>query len=275
MMKAKLIRLVQEKKQTLSEILFYDDVNLKLSVKALELPDRNNQHSISRIPAGKYMCVRRWSEKYGWHYILKDVPNRDFILIHFGNYYTDYRGNCGDNIHFTDNRGYIYENEKYPSYWRWHEMCDDRGIMSIKAITSDRGGLKLFEDFLQKCREYIKASNDLKEFYNTENAIQLTKDDVSEDFYNEFKNKYDSFYFTVNRRNMYFEQTTWFSRFKNIAKAETIKKKRDEFNAQKEYYNKRVRDELFNIKKRKAEWFEANGISVRNAYLFIQRLKAM
>ncbi len=92
-MKAKLIRLVQEEKQTLSSLLFFDDdVNLLLSVKALELPDRNNQRSISRIPAGKYKCVRRWSEKFGWHYILKDVPNRSYILIHFGNYYTDIRG---------------------------------------------------------------------------------------------------------------------------------------------------------------------------------------
>ncbi len=92
-MKAKLIRLVQEEKQTLSDLFFYDDdVNLLLSVKALELPNRGNQKGISRVPAGKYTCVRRWSEKFGWHYILKDVPNRDFILIHFGNYYTDIRG---------------------------------------------------------------------------------------------------------------------------------------------------------------------------------------
>ncbi len=93
MIKAKLIRLRQDDRETLSSLQFYDDdVNLKLSVKALELPDRNNKHSISRVPAGRYTCVRRWSVKYGWHYILKNVPNRDFILIHFGNYYTDTRG---------------------------------------------------------------------------------------------------------------------------------------------------------------------------------------
>ncbi len=107
-MKAKLIRLVQEDKQTLSELLFYDEVNLKLSVKALELPDRNNQNSISRIPAGKYMCELRYSDRFGWHYILKDVPNRSYILIHFGNYYTDTRG-CivvGNNFKDLNHDGY-------------------------------------------------------------------------------------------------------------------------------------------------------------------------
>ncbi len=102
-MKAKLIRLVQEEKQTLSSLLFFDDdVNLLLSVKALELPDRNNQRSISRIPAGRYTCELRYSDKYGWHYQVKDVKDRDFILIHFGNYYTHTRGCILVGNDFTD-----------------------------------------------------------------------------------------------------------------------------------------------------------------------------
>lgn len=108
-MKAKLIRLVQEEKQTLSSLLFFDDdVNLLLSVKALELPDRNNQRSISRIPAGKYNCKLRYSEKYAWHFILENVPGRSYILIHFGNYYRDTRG-CilvGNNFKDVDKDGY-------------------------------------------------------------------------------------------------------------------------------------------------------------------------
>ena len=63
-----------------------------LSVKALELPDRGNHKSISCIPLGSYKCVLRWSQKYEWHYHVKDVPGRSLILIHFGNYYTDTRG---------------------------------------------------------------------------------------------------------------------------------------------------------------------------------------
>ncbi len=91
-MKAKLIRLKQEEKQTLSKLLFFDDVELVYSSKALELPDRENRNSISRIPNGTYKCKLRYSEKYRWHYHVQDVENRSLILIHFGNYYTDTRG---------------------------------------------------------------------------------------------------------------------------------------------------------------------------------------
>ncbi len=91
-MKAKLIRLKQEEKQTLSKLLFFDDVELVYSSKALELPDRENMNSISRIPNGTYTCKLRYSEKYRWHYHVQDVENRSLILIHFGNYYTDTRG---------------------------------------------------------------------------------------------------------------------------------------------------------------------------------------
>ena len=91
-MKGILKREVHEDKQTLSSLNFFEKDSLVLSVKALELPDRNNQRSISRVPAGVYKCVLRWSRKYKWHYHLKDVPGRTLILIHFGNYYTDTRG---------------------------------------------------------------------------------------------------------------------------------------------------------------------------------------
>ncbi|SFS30890.1 DUF5675 family protein [Lutibacter maritimus] len=105
-MKAKLIRLVQEAKQTLDAFLFFDDdVNLIFECKALELPDRNNDNSISRVPEGKYTCKLRYSEKYGWHYILLNVKGRELILIHFGNYYTDTRGCIIVGNAFTDING--------------------------------------------------------------------------------------------------------------------------------------------------------------------------
>ena len=81
-MKAKLIRLTKDDKQTLSSLFFFDDdVNLLLHVKALELTDRNNQTSISRINEGRYICKLRWSNKYKWHFILENVEGRSFILI--------------------------------------------------------------------------------------------------------------------------------------------------------------------------------------------------
>ena len=91
-MKATLKRLFHEDKQTLSSLKFVKNGMTVLAVKALELPDRNNQQSISRIPAGEYHCSLRWSVKYNWHYLVNEVPNRSLILMHFGNYYTDTRG---------------------------------------------------------------------------------------------------------------------------------------------------------------------------------------
>jgi len=102
-MKAFLLRLQEDEKQTLSEIVFYDnDVNRVLEVKALELPNRDNKRSISRVNAGKYICKLRYSEKYKWHYHLQDVEGRSLILIHFGNYYTNTRGCILVGNGFTD-----------------------------------------------------------------------------------------------------------------------------------------------------------------------------
>lgn len=103
--KSVLIRLQQDDKQTLSEMHFYQGVNSLLTVKALELPDRNNERSVSRIPAGRYKCKLRWSKKYSWHFILEDVKGRSYILIHFGNYFKDTRGCILVGNSFTDING--------------------------------------------------------------------------------------------------------------------------------------------------------------------------
>lgn len=58
----------------------------------LELPDRDNATSISRIPEGTYTVKKRNSPKFADHFHILDVPGRSFILIHHGNYYTDIRG---------------------------------------------------------------------------------------------------------------------------------------------------------------------------------------
>jgi hypothetical protein len=101
--KAKLIRLVQEEVQTLGQFLFFDAaLNIIFKCKVLELPDRNNQKSISRILAGKYKCVLRYSVTYGWHYHVLDVKGRTLILVHFGNYYLDTEGCLIVGNNFTD-----------------------------------------------------------------------------------------------------------------------------------------------------------------------------
>ena len=58
----------------------------------LELPDLNNQRRISCIPKGVYEVIYRYSDKYKKHYHVLDVPERDAILIHTGNYHTQILG---------------------------------------------------------------------------------------------------------------------------------------------------------------------------------------
>ncbi len=62
----------------------------------LELPYRDNQRSISCIPAGEYSARLRYPRESGsrdyLHILVKDVPNRDYILFHRGNNASHSRG---------------------------------------------------------------------------------------------------------------------------------------------------------------------------------------
>lgn len=58
----------------------------------LELADRQNKRSISCIPAGVYTVVKRRSVRFGWHFHIQNVPNRELILIHVGNSYRNTNG---------------------------------------------------------------------------------------------------------------------------------------------------------------------------------------
>lgn len=57
-----------------------------------EDPWNNNNRNISCIPFGTYKVNKRISQKYGHHWHLIDVPNRDLILIHGGNTIQDTQG---------------------------------------------------------------------------------------------------------------------------------------------------------------------------------------
>jgi len=90
---AVLVRLKDgDHKQTLGRFHFYRGLEEIFTGCSLELPDRGNRRKISRVLAGKYWCEERYSRKYGWHYMLKDVEGRTYILIHFGNYVKDTQG---------------------------------------------------------------------------------------------------------------------------------------------------------------------------------------
>ncbi len=84
-----IVRIEEDDYQTLGE--FYFDES-DFTGKTLELPDKNNERRVSRIPEGEYIVKKRNSPKYGSHFHIQDVENRDFILIHHGNYKTDILG---------------------------------------------------------------------------------------------------------------------------------------------------------------------------------------
>ena len=60
--------------------------------QTLELAWKKNAKQISCIPKGVYKVRKRTSAKYGEHFHILNVPNRDFILLHHGNYHTDILG---------------------------------------------------------------------------------------------------------------------------------------------------------------------------------------
>ena len=73
--------------QTLGEMTCYlDQVKPIFDCKTLELEVDCNAKRDDAIPPGLYDVVKRWSQKYGWHFHILNVPNRDFILIHNANY---------------------------------------------------------------------------------------------------------------------------------------------------------------------------------------------
>ena len=56
-----------------------------------ELPWRDNQHGISCIPTGAYICKQIDSPKHGKCYEVMNVPDRSMVEIHPANF-------CGDTL---------------------------------------------------------------------------------------------------------------------------------------------------------------------------------
>lgn len=63
---------------TNGEILY----NNKRVCSSIELPWLDNKQQVSCIPEGKYALTKRYSQHFGWHLLVNDVPNRELILIH-------------------------------------------------------------------------------------------------------------------------------------------------------------------------------------------------
>jgi hypothetical protein len=108
-MKMIIERTSYSKKQTTGKMRVYDEKGKEIfTCCTLELPDKNNQSRVSCIPHAEYTVKRRVSQKYGNHFHIQDVPNRDFILIHTGNFYYEILG-CvlvGDTLSDINGDGY-------------------------------------------------------------------------------------------------------------------------------------------------------------------------
>lgn len=98
----KLLRINHGPRQTLGNLLIYDNVYDLFKCKTLELPWKNNEPRISCIPVGKYNVIRHKSPKFGDCFWIKNVLLRSEILIHRGNFYTDILGCVLVGQAFTD-----------------------------------------------------------------------------------------------------------------------------------------------------------------------------
>lgn len=70
-------------------VLLWQDIPFAVTI---ERPWLNNQKGISCIPAGKYVCKRFSSPKHPDTFEVTEVPNRDAILFHTGNFVSDSHG---------------------------------------------------------------------------------------------------------------------------------------------------------------------------------------
>lgn len=99
---AVLNRLKENGVQTVGQFALYQDIHNIFNCKTLELGEHDNKKEISNICSGVYNVVTRYSSKFGWHFHILDVEDRDYILIHSGNDYEDTLGCVLVGKEFTD-----------------------------------------------------------------------------------------------------------------------------------------------------------------------------
>lgn len=100
--------------------------------KTLELPNLGNQHNISCIPEGTYTArMSFWAKKLKSTYLLDNVPNRNGIRIHVGNFAGGVK---------KDSEGCILLGKTFV----------DLNGDNILDIASSTVTLKAFEQFLDK-----------------------------------------------------------------------------------------------------------------------------
>ena len=101
-----LSRLVDDGSQTVGYMTMFEDIFKPLEkFCTIEQQWEDNKRNISCIPAGKYICIVRYSDKYKRHLIVKDVYGRKLILLHWGNYNHNTKGCILIGTNFADING--------------------------------------------------------------------------------------------------------------------------------------------------------------------------
>ena len=101
-------------------------------IYTIELPWKDNKTSVSCVPQGLYNCRPYTSAKYKNVWKILEVPGREAILIHSGNFACDVKLQVGN--HSSDTEGCIMVGlgieEKVPMITRSKEAMDYlRGLL--------------------------------------------------------------------------------------------------------------------------------------------------
>ncbi len=62
--------------------IFYQSAHI---VYTIELPWKDNHTGVSCIPEGRYRLMKQYNTRFGWHWMVLNVPAREGILIHPAN----------------------------------------------------------------------------------------------------------------------------------------------------------------------------------------------
>jgi hypothetical protein len=90
------------KNETQGILLVIEGTTVIYRAKSLELANNGNQQFTSCIPEGIYEVVKIDSPKRGKCFHVTNVPGRDSILIHKGNFTEDTQGCILPGQYFTD-----------------------------------------------------------------------------------------------------------------------------------------------------------------------------
>ena len=87
-----ILRTKMTERQTLGTLFVWQGERKLYECATLELPWVGNQRRVSCIPAGTYTCRKHRSPRFASCIWVQQVPNRDGILIHVGNFVRQIEG---------------------------------------------------------------------------------------------------------------------------------------------------------------------------------------